>query len=113
MTPYLNSKNKDTCWGSYELVRKFFDKIYHDPATALIYGYAYNDVLDIIHDEIVTLNKNFIKHMKDTFDVDLSDQVADKTSGTGESFSFGKNKAEKNKNFRTVRRNQKCRKMTL
>ena len=87
MTPYLNSKNEDTCWGSYELVRKFFDEIYHDPATALTYGYAYNDVLDIVHDGIVTLNKNFIKHMKDTFDVDLSDQVADTT---GESyFSFG------------------------
>ena len=98
MTPYLNSKNEDTSWGSYDLVRKFFDEIYHDPATALTYGYAYNDVLDIVHDEIVTLNKNFIKHMKDTFDVDLSDQVADKTSGSGESFSFGKNKAEKNKN---------------
>lgn len=88
MTPYLNSKNEDTCWGSYKLVRKFFDEIYHDPATALTYGYAYNDVLDIVHDGIVTLNKNFIKHMKDTFDVDLSDQVADKTSGSGESHMF-------------------------
>ena len=77
MTPYLNSKNEDTCWGSYERVREFLDEIYHDPATALTYGYAYNDVLDIVHDGIVTLNKNFIKHMKDTFDVDLSDQVAD------------------------------------
>lgn len=77
MTPYLNSKNEDTAWGSYERVRKFLDEIYHDPATALTYGYAYDDVLDIVHDEIVTLNKNFIKHMKDTFDVDLSDQVAD------------------------------------
>ena len=77
MTPYLNSKNEDTCWGSYERVRGFLDEIYHDPATALTYGYAYNDVLDIVHDGIVTLNKNFIKHMKDTFDVDLSDQVAD------------------------------------
>ena len=87
MTPYLNSKNEDTSWGSYELVRKFLDEIYHDPATALTYGYAYNDVLDIVHDGIVTLNKNFIKHMKDTFDVDLSDQVADTA---GESyFSFG------------------------
>ena len=87
MTPYLNSKNEDTCWGSYELVRKFLDEIYYDPATALTYGYAYNDVLDIVHDGIVTLNKNFIKHMKDTFDVDLSDQVTDKSSGAGESFS--------------------------
>lgn len=87
MTPYLNSKNEDTCWGSYERVRGFLDEIYHDPATALTYGYAYNDVLDIVHDGIVTLNKNFIKHMKDTFDVDLSDQVADKSSGAGESFS--------------------------
>ena len=77
MTPYLNSKNEDTSWGSYERVRGFLDEIYHDPATALTYGYAYNDVLDIVHDGIVTLNKNFIKHMKDTFDVDLSDQVAD------------------------------------
>lgn len=77
MTPYLNSKNEDTCWGSYERVRGFLDEIYHDPATALTYGYAYDDVLDIVHDGIVTLNKNFIKHMKDTFDVDLSDQVAD------------------------------------
>ena len=83
MTPYLNSKNEDTCWGSYERVRGFLDEIYHDPATALTYGYAYNDVLDIVHDGIVTLNKNFIKHMKDTFDVDLSDQVADTT---GESY---------------------------
>ena len=88
MTPYLNSKNEDTCWGSYELVRKFLDEIYHDPATALTYGYAYNDVLDVVHDGIVTLNKNFIKHMKDTFDVDLSDQVADKSSGSGESHMF-------------------------
>ncbi len=87
MTPYLNSKNEDTCWGSYERVRGFLDEIYHDSATALTYGYAYNDVLDIVHDGIVTLNKNFIKHMKDTFDVDLSDQVADTT---GESyFSVG------------------------
>ncbi len=87
MTPYLNSKNEDTCWGSYERVRGFLDEIYHDPATALTYGYAYDDVLDIVHDGIVTLNKNFIKHMKDTFDVDLSDQVADTA---GESyFSFG------------------------
>lgn len=87
MTPYLNSKNEDTCWGSYERVRGFLDEIYHDPATALTYGYAYNDVLDIVHDGIVTLNKNFIKHMKDTFDVDLSDQVADTA---GESyFSVG------------------------
>ncbi len=87
MTPYLNSKNEDTCWGSYERVRGFLDEIYHDPATALTYGYAYDDVLDIVHDGIVTLNKNFIKHMKDTFDVDLSDQVADTT---GESyFSVG------------------------
>ena len=86
MTPYLNSKNEDTCWGSYERVRGFLDEIYHDSATALTYGYAYNDVLDVVHDGIVTLNKNFIKHMKDTFDVDLSDQVA----ATGESyFSFG------------------------
>ena len=90
MTPYLNSKNEDTCWGSYELVRKFLDDIYYDPATALTYGYAYNDVLDIVHDGIVTLNKNFIKHMKDTFDVDLSDQVTDKSSGAGESFRFRK-----------------------
>jgi hypothetical protein len=88
MTPYLNSKNEDTCWGSYELVRKFLDEIYYDPATALTYGYAYNDVLDIVHDEITTVNKNFVKHMKDTFDVDLSDQVADKTSGSGESHMF-------------------------
>ena len=77
MTPYLNSKNEDTCWGSYERVRGFLDEIYHDSATALTYGYAYDDVLDVVHDGIVTLNKNFIKHMKDTFDVDLSDQVAD------------------------------------
>ena len=87
MTPYLNSNDKDTCWGSYELARKFLDEIYFDPATALTYGYAYNDVLDIVHDEITTVNKNFVKHMKDTFDVDLSDQVADKSSGAGESFS--------------------------
>ena len=87
MTPYLNSKDKDTCWGSYELARKFLDEIYFDPATALTYGYAYNDVLDIVYDEITTVNKNFVKHMKDTFDVDLSDQVADKSSGAGESFS--------------------------
>ena len=87
MTPYLNSKDYDTCWGSYELARKFLDEIYYDPATALTYGYAYNDVLDIVHDEITTVNKNFVKHMKDTFDVDLSDQVADKSSGAGESFS--------------------------
>ena len=83
MTPYLNSKNEDTCWGSYERVRGFLDEIYHDSATALTYGYAYDDVLDIVHDGIVTLNKNFIKHMKDTFDVDLSDQVA---ATTGESY---------------------------
>lgn len=88
MTPYLNSKDKDTCWGSYELARKFLDEIYFDPATALTYGYAYNDVLDIVHDEITTVNKNFVKHMKDTFDVDLSDQVADKSSGSGESHMF-------------------------
>lgn len=88
MTPYLNSKDKDTCWGSYELARKFLDEIYFDPATALTYGYAYNDVLDIIHDEITTVNKNFVKHMKDTFDVDLSDQVVDKSSGSGESHMF-------------------------
>lgn len=87
MTPYLNSKDKDTCWGSYELARKFLDEIYFDPATALTYGYAYNDVLDIVYDEITTVNKNFVKHMKDTFDVDLSDQVVDKSSGAGESFS--------------------------
>lgn len=87
VTPYLNSKNEDTCWECYGSVRKFLDKIYHDPATALTYGYAYDDVLDVVHDGIVTLNKNFIKHMKDTFDVDLSDQVADKSSGAGESFS--------------------------
>ena len=87
MTPYLNSKNEDISWDSYEHVKKFLDEIYHDPATALTYGYAYDDVLDIVHDGIVTLNINFIKHMKDTFDVDLSDQVADTT---GESyFSFG------------------------
>ena len=77
MTPYLNSKNEDTSWGSYERVREFLDEIYYDPATALTYGYAYDDVLDIVHDGIVTVNKNFVKHMKDTFDVDLSDQVAD------------------------------------
>ena len=77
MTPYLNSKNEDISWDSYEHVNKFLDEIYHDPATALTYGYAYDDVLDVVHDGIVTLNKNFIKHMKDTFDVDLSDQVAD------------------------------------
>ena len=87
MTPYLNSKDEDTCWGSYELARKFFDEIYFDPATALTYGYAYDDVLDIVHDAIVTLNINFVKHMKDTFNVDLSDQLVDKSSGTGESFS--------------------------
>lgn len=84
MDKYLLSEDEATCTETYKTMNKFLADVKNEKALKVGYPDIHKEIVDAISDRETAIQKKYIKHMKEEFDV----KIKTPNSGTGESFMF-------------------------
>ena len=87
MDKYLLSEDEATCTETYKTMTKFLADVKNEKSLKVGYPDIHTEIVNAISDREDSVQKKYIKHMKDKFDV----KIKAPNSGTGESFMFRRN----------------------